>query len=483
MRQLILTTLAGAICLGPVRAESQAAPDERPWTFMIYGAADNNADGPILEFLDGVRVALDDDPGMELIVFLDRSRGFSNDASVLGEDFTDARVYRLRSDSAEELDARDFFPDMVAGEEYEADSSDPETLGRFVAFCKARFPARRYGLMIYSHANGVLMCPDDESGGEMGIPALREVVGEEASVDLLALELCNMAGIEIAYEWRPGNGGFSADVLVAIPNAGIPLDWDRAFWRIRSEGHATSARGAALDPATMSASDFGRLVVEEGYAGRRAWVDAARDSGRYDLDDPAVLEMLLDKVREAAGCFDLARAADVKRAVDELASALAQAGGAQVVGELRGSEDDRLMHYASRGKFYERPYVDLFELLGALAECEALPDVVRGRASVARQAVDDMVVASFGLEEGFETFEPGRHGLFIVFPGDDSVRGPGRPWTGFSWYTPDATSHVAGGRWAFLADGVTPGNGEVEGWFELLASWSAEYGAPLDYRW
>ena len=27
---------------------------ERPWTLMVYGAADNNADGPILEFLDGV---------------------------------------------------------------------------------------------------------------------------------------------------------------------------------------------------------------------------------------------------------------------------------------------------------------------------------------------------------------------------------------------------------------------------------------------
>jgi clostripain len=135
---------------------------------------------------------------------------------------------------------------MSPEEDLELDSSDPANLERFVAFCKERFPAQRYGLMVYSHANGQTMCPDEESGGEMGIPQLAREVDESASVDFLALELCNMAGIEIAYEWRPGNGGFSADVLVAIPNAGPPLDWDRAFARVRSGGHASEAEGALL---------------------------------------------------------------------------------------------------------------------------------------------------------------------------------------------------------------------------------------------
>ena len=89
----------------PLAPGAQAEP-ELPWTLMIYGAADNNADGPILEFLDGIRAALDDDAGMELILFIDRSEGFSTDSKSLGADFTGARVYRLRSDSAELLDAR-----------------------------------------------------------------------------------------------------------------------------------------------------------------------------------------------------------------------------------------------------------------------------------------------------------------------------------------------------------------------------------------
>ena len=36
----------------------QDAQPERPWTLLVYGAADNNGDGPILHFLDGVRAAL-----------------------------------------------------------------------------------------------------------------------------------------------------------------------------------------------------------------------------------------------------------------------------------------------------------------------------------------------------------------------------------------------------------------------------------------
>src|SRR5262245_58689996 len=107
----------------------------------------------------------------------------------------------------------------------------------------------------------------------MSIPDLSRVPSEKESVDFLAPELCNMGGIEIAYEWRTTGGGekprFGADVLVAIPNAGPPLDWDRAFARIRSKGHTASPlQPPFLDPASMTGADFGKLVMEEGKKGR-----------------------------------------------------------------------------------------------------------------------------------------------------------------------------------------------------------------------
>src|SRR5262249_29167270 len=153
--------------------------------------------------------------------------------------------------------------------------------------------------MIYSHASGSTMCPDEESGHDMGIPELSQVLGEKESLDFMALELCNMGGIEIAYQWRPEKARFGTDVLLAIPNAGPPLDWDRAFARIRSKGHeASPLPGPYLDPATMTAADFGKLVIEEGRRGREL----------------AAKERPQRVAHEAAGCYDLRKAADVKHA-------------------------------------------------------------------------------------------------------------------------------------------------------------------------
>jgi clostripain len=462
---LALLPLAAALAQGPLPAP-EVAP-ERPWTLMVYGAADNDADGPILHFLDDVRKALDDDPGMELLLFIDRSEGFSSDATVLGADFTGARVYRLRSDSAELLDASEHFPGMGADEEYEVDSADPRNIGAFVAFGKERFPARNYGLMIYSHADGCTMCPDEESGRDMNIPELTDRVAEDASVDFLALELCNMGGLEIAYEWRPGNGGFSADVLVAIPNAGPPLDWDRAFRRIRSAGHETDAAGRVFDPATLTALQFGELVVEEGHAGRVALAERNPDEAHRIG-------------HEAAACYDLTKAAAVKRALDAFAVEASLCDAREVLEELRGSGEFAAMNYV-RGRFGERPYVDATALLDLARECEDLSEAARAAAGEARAAVDALVTASFGMP-GYEGFVQGENGIFLVFP-------DAQAWPNLHWYTPLAAREDGApyGRWSFLKDGATPGNGVVENWFELLDSWyddtSGDPAGSNGYAW
>ncbi len=467
-----LALLAGSSALA---AQKPAA--ECPWTIFVYGAADNNADGPLLEFLDGVRAAIDDDPGIELLLFIDRHEKYSHDAQSLGADFTGARVYRLRRDSAELLDASEEFPGMSADEEYETDSADPDNIGRFVAFGKRHFPARRYGLLIYSHADGCTMCPDEESGRSMSIPELTDVVGKSASVDFLALELCNMGGIEIAYQWRPGNGRFSAQVLVAIPNAGPPLDWDRAFARIRSQGHATQAEGPSLDPEAMTAEDFGKLVIEEGFRGRAAL--AERFPGQAERVQ-----------HESAACYDLGAAAAVKKAVDALAVALARSDARETFEELRGpGPAGTVMNYVG-DEFLARPYVDLYDLGRRAAACPKLGEDARAAARSVQEAVDRCVLASFGMD-GYAGFEPGKNGVFIVFPGGDAAGkgAPRRAWQRLDWYTPLAGSGEKApyGRWAFLGDGATAANGVVENWFELLDCWFDDASGDPDglngYRW
>jgi clostripain len=113
-----------------------------------------------------------------------------------------------------------------------------------------------------------------------------------------------MSSIEVAYQWRPGNGGFSTGLLVAIPNAGPPLDWSRVFARLR-----TGAGEGKVDPKALDPEAFGRLIVEEGGAGRRA--EAEREPQRA----PRL-------AFEAVACLDLERAGAVKSALDALAVAL-----------------------------------------------------------------------------------------------------------------------------------------------------------------
>ena len=48
LKKLLICSLLLAHLPFPKHAQEPTA--ERPWTMMIYGAADNDADGPILEF-------------------------------------------------------------------------------------------------------------------------------------------------------------------------------------------------------------------------------------------------------------------------------------------------------------------------------------------------------------------------------------------------------------------------------------------------
>ena len=458
----ILLALA-SLSLSLPTSEGPAQPAQAGWTLLVYGGADNNADGPLQRFLDDLRKSIDDDPGVELVLFIDRSPGFSDEASLLGEDFSGARLYRLHKDSVERLPGGPELPEVGLTGDTELDFADATTLGRFIAWGKRSFPARKTGLLIYSHADGQSMCPDETSERSMGISELTNELGPQHSLDFLALELCNMGGIEISYEWRPGGAEeprFGADVLVAIPNAGPPLDWDRAFARVRSKGHASPSQAPTLDPATMSAEELGSLVVEEGRRGR----EAAEQSGRR-------------VAHEAAACYDLREAAVVKRAVDALACALAKNELREAFATLRDPETPSpLMNFNEEG-----PYVDLFDMAMRLAQDEAFGDDVRKAAEDVLGGVDRFVVASFGMS-GYADFEPGKNGVFIVLPESE----PGS-WSHFGWYTPRSLEQGEGsGKWAFLADGSTAGNGVIETWFELLDAWydeTDERGGLNGYRW
>jgi clostripain len=430
---------------------------KRSWTILLYAAVDNSADDPFVMFADQVRRAIDDDPGIELVLFIDRSNKHAKQTTYLGDDFSSTRLYRVKNYFVERLSGGTHFPEITTENDVKLNSADASTLQRFIAWGKENYPAQHYGLLIYSHADGRSMCPVDRTGDQMGIAELTDKIGVKERVDFLALELCNMGGAEIAYQWRPGNGRFEADVLLAIPNAGPPLDWHRAFNRIRSPGHDPIG-GPAVDLAKMTAVDFGKLVIEEGHRGRQAF---QKMNGRG--------------TKEAAGCYDLRKAGEVKKAVDALAVALSKSDSKGIVLELRNaSSERRLLSYSDDGS-----YVDLYDLCRRVAGCDRLPESVRSAATDVMKNVERFMIASFGMS-AYKQFEAGKNGVFIVLPS-------GKPdcWKQFRWYTPIRGDRKSYGNWSFLQDGATPGNGVIESWFELLDSWfdvTDEKGGINGYR-
>lgn len=444
MRLIVATGLIAAVGLGAQSTPPKPETPGRPWTILLYGAVDNNADDPFVNFTDKVRRAIDDDPGIELIMFIDRSDEHEKKPTFLGDDFSSSRLYRVRKDSVERLSGGAHFPEITKDSDVNVNSADATTLQRFIAWGKANYPAQRYGLLIYSHADGRTMCPDERSRANMGIAETTAEISAKERVDFLALELCNMGGIEVAYQWRPGNGRFEADVLVAIPNAGPPLDWDRAFARIRSPGHASTAQ-STIDPATMTAAQFGTLVIEEGLRGR-----TLHATGRSS--------------RESAGCYDLHKVSDVKKAIDALAVALARCNCKNAIVELRSAgaltPSGPLMAYSEDGA-----YVDAYELCRRVEGSDRFPEAARSAATEVMKQLRGFMLASFGMS-GYAGFEAGKHGVSIVLPS-----GTPNCWKHYRWYTPVNGPAPHYGDWAFLKDGATSGNGTVENWFELMESW------------
>lgn len=448
-------------------ALSLAAP-QTPWTVLVYGASDNDSERSFVPDLVDLGRGLPPS-GVECLALVDRSPEWSSEPGGFGEDFDDTRLYRVRPDGMERLAGGHEFPEIRLDGSYEANTGSAETLRKFLRFARAESPSEHYALILYSHGGGYSFCPDEASGDELYTAELTQALAEEDSLDLCVFDVCLMAGLENAYEWRPAPGKFGIDVLVATPNAGAPFPWLDILSRVREGGSDTIA------PAELTPLRFGRLIVEQMEAHRRRELEIAPQNARF-------------VVREAMACLNLSRAEPVKERLDEVARALAAGDTRSVVEAVRGVGPHSVaMHYVPEGEpqaWFDMPYYDVFDLATRLAGEERLSADVRSAARELAASVDELVVASFGMSH-YAGFEPGRHGVHVAFPNgeiEDAYGSSGFRYLG--WLHPESRTALqhAFGDYAFCRDGAIPGNGVVETWFELLDSW---YDAEdtNGYRW
>jgi hypothetical protein len=87
----------------------------------------------------------------------------------------------------------------------EVNMADPQTLINFISYGKENYPAERYQLCIWSHANAWYgTCPDETSGGDiMTSDEFKQALIISGGVDLLCfIGCCQMGSLEAVYELK-----------------------------------------------------------------------------------------------------------------------------------------------------------------------------------------------------------------------------------------------------------------------------------------
>ncbi len=479
MRRSLVIAMAGVLLLSDLVALRAAPPEpelQNAWTVMIYGGVDSTAESYLIPHLAALkkdsRAGLDG----EVVLLMDRVDGASDDKKTLGEDFDDTRLFRLVPGLWERLVDSPEFPHRSPTSTYEANTGDPKTLQKFIRFAKREFPARRYALVLFGHGESRSLCPDVSSecadSGEFEDPLFTAEISEGLtqldSVDVLWVDTCSYGGIENAYQFRPDAERFHAQVLLTSASLSTPAPIARV---LRYCGILQPSEDREVAP---SAAAFGKAAI-----------DALSDG----LKERAPRTQRVE--RESWAAYDLTHARAVKESVDRLAVAIVDGNGRQVVEDIRGWGDGpqtlNYLYEKDPTRWVSSAHFDAYDLAKRIREDARLSQSIREAAAEVARNVDAMVLASVGMDD-YPGFEPGRHGLYIVFPGGEAQVGGSPAWSFFRWYHPfdQRTLRAAFGNYEWCRDGATPNNGQVENWFELLDSWfdvNDETGGMNSYRW
>jgi len=270
-RQTVAVALVGLfLAMGAVGLPNATGKndDRASWLLLVYLDADNNLD----VYAGAQHVSIVEDDFDELMsvgstdsvvcyVLVDRWTSYSN---------------LFRVDPGEMVEMTDF---ALNGEE--ANMGDPATLRSFVSFATEETPAEHVLLVFWDHGSPNIVAYDD-NGPEEGVPdslTHHEVIEalEGFHVDVIAADECNVAQMEVAYEYRMC--GLQTDYLVAAETytgwRGYP--YDQVFERLVDEP-AMTAREAAV----MMIDETQELLGKPPYMGEQVNEHGAIDLSKVD---------------------------------------------------------------------------------------------------------------------------------------------------------------------------------------------------------
>lgn len=482
-------------------ASVQYINSDKKLTVMVYCDADNDLEENLLEDIKEIKAGYIDNPNLNVVVLVDRTPEYSDDSTILGEDFSDTRMYKIEKHKAVRIAGGSKFPEITKDSNYEANMGDAHTLKKFIDSCKENYPADKYVLIMSDHGGGARtdkslnkhktpksICWDDSNDEDCLYTAeISDVLTNDESVDVLAYDACLMGTAEVAYQYRPGNGGFQANVMVAsAPNVwGKGFDYKKIFSRLKSgrgnNGKVDLTLGGKelfFNPSTVTDFQLGAIMVE-----------AQRDSAESSKANDQVLS-----------CFDLTKAESVKKSIDEMSRALWNENKKVDMENLRGADKNvTLIHYFSESSdrdWLEYPYFDLYDLCKNISTSSTFSDNIKTLAKNIMNNVDDMIVYSYGGSR-FKGFTEGKNGLSIFFPNGSKIykyvvtNTSYSAWKSQRWYNSIDTTTLQPdylyGKLSWCKDGQTEEINDVGNWFELLDCWfdtkNDETGGDNGYQW
>ncbi|HUV61057.1 MAG TPA: clostripain-related cysteine peptidase [Thermoplasmata archaeon] len=183
-------------------------PAEKEWTLLIYWDADNNLEFCTDFALETWRNAMTPDANINLVAMVD----------ILSAEGT--WIYNIHDGVAD-----------IVEKMPEQNMSDAAVLEEFVFYGLSNYPAEKTLLVMQDHGYSWRgLCVDEtDGGGIMSIDAMVKAISaatarnEGRGVDVLAMDACSMATIEIAYELRGVVSFFVASQSV-VPYDGLPYD-------------------------------------------------------------------------------------------------------------------------------------------------------------------------------------------------------------------------------------------------------------------
>jgi hypothetical protein len=361
------------------------------WTVLVYLHADHNLwTNALFDLLEMQQVGSTN--GVRFVVQIDAPAPGSDDTNGF-ESFNGglrALVTRSPTNAQSRATANGAVPALQVLERLpEQNSDDPRVLAEFINWGMRRFPADRYGVVLWDHGgqwDGGF--GGDESSGGNGMATWQVREGLEAGMaqarvgrlDFLGLDTCLMGGAEMLYEY-----GDLANVYIASPEIDYGDGWDY-----------TAVFGLLRNNPGVSSREFGRAEV--------GFFDAHHQGSRPDLD------------YRAHAAYDTALMPELRGAIN-----------AFVASALQSTDRNALLQARSRVTEYRfnpsrpnapRPYVDIGQYGALVAQLSSDAGLARAGQNLAA-AVNRIVI-----DKSLGNKVKSALGLAVWLPNDPSRPNP-----------------------------------------------------------